>query len=411
MKILSRHLLRETLGTLLLAVVVCTGVLLVGNLLKQVVALLISGQAGLATVFKAIALLLPYVLTFALPMGMLTASLLVFGRLSADQEITAARANGISLASLALPVLLLSLVFAGLCAWVNLDVGPRSRAAFKRLLHEAAFSQDRPLITEGRFITDLPGIVFYAGRVRGQELEDVVFYQLEDGRRVRDLRAPRARLELDLTNRLLRLTFFDARALEWVPAAPAPPPATNDVPSAANEPPPASPPVEANAPAAAETNAPSAVAPAEGEGQWQPIFLAETTLPTIALPALGGRGHVTQTSDLTFRELRAERERLRALGVPDTTPIGVQMHRQVAFSFASFVFTLVGIPLGVRAHRRETSAGLALAVLLLLTYYAFIIIGQSLEGRPDLHPQWVIWTPNLLFQLAGGWLLWRADRA
>lgn len=410
MKILSRHLLRETLGTLLLAVVVCTGVLLVGNLLKQVVALLISGQAGLPTVFKAIALLLPYVLTFALPMGMLTAALLVFGRLSADQEITAARANGISLASLALPVLLLSLGFAGVCAWVNLDLGPRSRAAFKRLLHEAAFSQDRPLITEGRFITDLPGMVFYAGRVRGPELEDVVFYQLENGRRVRDLRAPRARLELDRTNRQLRLTFFEARALEWIPAAP-PPPATNDVLSATNEPAPATPALETNAPAAAEMNAPPAAPPEEGEGQWQPIFLTETTLPPIALPALGGRGHVTQTSDLTFRELREERERLHALGLPDTMPIDLQMHRQVAFSFASFVFTLVGIPLGVRAHRRETSAGLALAVLLLLTYYAFIIIGQALEGRPELHPQWFLWAPNLLFQLAGGWLLWRADRA
>ena len=223
MTILSRYLLRETLGTLLLAVVVCTGVLLAGNLMKQVVALLVSGQAGLPTVLLGVALLVPYVLTFALPMGMLTAALLVFGRLSADQEITAARANGLSLASLAFPVLLLSLVFAGLCAWVNLDISPRSRAAFKRLLYQAAFDPDRPLITEGRFITDLPGVVFYAARVRGAELEDVVFYQLRDGRRVRDLRAPRARIELDRTNRQMRLTFFDARALEWIPAQSDPP--------------------------------------------------------------------------------------------------------------------------------------------------------------------------------------------
>lgn len=411
MKTLWGHLLRETLGTLLVAVLVCTGILLVGNLMKEIVALLIGGQASFLTVLKGVGLLIPFVLTFALPMGMLAAALLVFGRLSADQEITAARANGISLASLATPVLLLSLAFGGLCAWVNLDLGPRSRVAFKRLVYDVALSRDRPPVVEGRFITDLPGLVFYAGRVRGQDLEDVVFYQLENGRRVRDLRAPRARLELDRTNRLLHLTFFEARALEWIPARPDPAPATatKDTVAVTNDP--VTAPDEVAAPTAlAETNVPSAVTPTEGDGQWQPIFLTETAIPPVPLPALSASGDPTRISDLTFRELRAERARLRALGVPDTTPLEVQMHRQVAFSFASFVFALVGIPLGVRAHRRETSIGLAFAVVLILVYYAFVVLGQAFEHRPELHPQWILWLPNLLFQLAGGWLLWRADR-
>lgn len=134
---------------------------------------------------------------------------------------------------------------------------------------------------------------------------------------------------------------------------------------------------------------------------------------------------------MTFAELRQQLDKLKRVAVEKapadaassaegtariaaiyaelSMPVRLQMHRQVAFSFASIAFTLVGIPLGVRAHRRETSAGMAMALILVLVYYAFVILGQSLQDQPQWFPHLILWLPNLLFQAVGAFLLWRVN--
>ena len=100
-------------------------------------------------------------------MGMLTATLLIFGRFSADQELTAMRASGISLLSAISPILLLSVFLCGLSALVNMEIGPRCRVAYTDLLFRFKVQIASAQLPEGRFIKEIPGFIFYCGENRG----------------------------------------------------------------------------------------------------------------------------------------------------------------------------------------------------------------------------------------------------
>jgi len=157
----------------------------------------------------------PFVWVFALPMGLLTAMLLVFGRFSADQELTAARASGISLLSLITPVLILSLLCCALSAWINMQLGPQCRVAYRNLFFKLSGElMNSTQLPEGQFIRDFPGYIFYTEKNRGGKLEDVMIFVLQNETNVTTtVRAPRGMIELDAPNKQFVLHLFDARSV------------------------------------------------------------------------------------------------------------------------------------------------------------------------------------------------------
>ena len=379
-KTLHKYLTLQVLTTLILTVTVFTFVLLLGTVINEVLRLLVSGQARIGTVLEAIGLLIPFVGVYALPMGLLTATLLVFGRFSADQELTAARASGISLLSLITPVLLLSLFCCGVSAWFNMDLGPRSRVAYKNLISSASADLLNVQLPAGRPIYDFPGYIFLVGGNHGGNLEDVRAFVLENGTNVSIwLHAPQGRLESDLTNKEIYLHLFDVHGMTK-----------------------------------------------QGDIFSIPDYRSLNLYPTNTVDAVS---HEPKIDDMTFWQLRAKARDLERLDLPGDVNMTSEefraqfheleqlieqtrseMNRQVAFSFACFGFALVGIPLGIRMHRRETNVGIAIALLLVLVYYSFVILGKSLDTRPEFAPHLIFWLPNIIFQAVGVVLLWRANK-
>jgi lipopolysaccharide export system permease protein len=385
-KTLDRYLLRQVLASLAMTVVVFTFVLLLGNLLKELLPLLVNRQVSMGLLAEAVGLLIPFVAAFALPIGMLTATLLVFGRFSADQELTAARASGLSLVSMILPILMLSLALCGVSAWVNMEVAPRCRVAYNNLrfnVQAELFSQLQ--LPENRPITEFPGHILYLGKNRKHMLQDVVVINLQNETNIsQTVRAPRGQIETDPKNHRLILHLYDAVLYDVGSGMPI---STREMA------------VELNLSGAKRT----AGKPAITDLTFAQLQAELKDLENrIRLPAIE-----TNTSPADLRRQKRELEKVRA---DITEQIRVQIHREVAFSFACFSFTLIGIPLGIRLHRRETNVGIAVALGLVAIYYALILLASSQANRADLAPHLWIWLPNFLFQAVGTVLLWRANR-
>src|SRR5947199_9806864 len=110
MKLIDRFVSRELLINVLFAIAVLSLVLVVGNIFRKLLPLLVSHEVPVEYLLAFIAYVFPLSLIFTIPWGLLTGIVLVFGRLSADNELMALRANGVRVPRLAVSLGLVALV-------------------------------------------------------------------------------------------------------------------------------------------------------------------------------------------------------------------------------------------------------------------------------------------------------------
>jgi lipopolysaccharide export system permease protein len=379
LSLLHRHILKEILVSTGLAMGLFIFVLLVGNALRDVAELVVAGKLDFWVFLKVLGLLIPYVASFALPLGMLTGTLIALGRLSSQREITAMKSAGLSLYQIAAPVFLIAFVGMVIAVLVNLHYAPESRVERQALLASALTENPVGFIEERRFINEFPGYVLYMGGREGATMKDFWIWELDEQKRVKlFLRASEGELEYNEANKELILTLRDGTAEQ------------RDVENP------------------------------ELFGGAMPDSLFFGELP-IALPLdrLFGeqKERRIRTKEMTFAQLmdrrQAELDKEAQTGEPMTEDrLEVQMHIQKNFALAFSVFSLAvfGIPLAIQVGRKETYANLGIALVIAMSYYFLLIMVSWLEGKPSLRPDLLIWLPNLIFQAVGFWMIYRASR-
>ena len=341
--------------------------LVVANALRELLNLLISHQLPYTYILSFIGDLLPFSMIYSIPWGVLLAVLLVFGKLSSDNELVALRANGVGIPRICLPVFGIALVCLGICLWINLYLAPAAQVKGRELLFNLASTDPLALFGSDEVIDQFPNRKIYVGRKNGNTLEDLHIYEMNNQQvPIRVIYAKRGTLEVDKENSRILLRIFDARYEDRDETD------VNDL-----------------------------------KKMHYGISLQEGVLP-ISLQELIDKAHSSQRpTELTLSRLQ---EALEQKTGKQLTILRTELSKRFSNSMAVITFVLVGIPLAITAQRRETSAGIALSICVAFTYFIFIVLTDNVKGNASLHPEILIWLPNFIYLTLGGILFYRLAR-
>lgn len=329
------------------AFLVLSFVLTIG-LLVQIAGYIIDGlPARLIGRFAAVSF--PETLQWTIPLALLVSSVLTFSRLSADSEISAMRACGINLWAVMKYPALFAAACTVLCAWINNEIVPRGHEVRRSLASRISVGNAIDLIEPGRKITDFPGVTLYVARKEGNWLYDVTATDTTDTNVVRTIHAERALATGEGKDMALDLYMVKVD------------------------------PVDAGRGGMAS-----------GRYVHYPVKMKD------------GK-YTKKNKDLTFREIvakmRADRAALRAGAVSrkaarrDFSKLKVEFSKRFVFAMASLCFVLVGVPLGIRSQRRESTAGMAVSLCVALGYYLCAMLMLSMQKNYAIHPETLLWLP------------------
>jgi len=347
MRIIERYVLQSFLTAFFLAWLVLSFVMTIGLLVK--ITQLLIGGLPLRAVGLFMLVGFPETLQLTVPLALLVSSLLVFSRLSADSEIAAMRACGVNL----LTIMKWPVVVAAVCTvlgfYVNNEIVPRGHDVRRNIRSLISVDVGVDLLEPGRFITDFPDLTLWFAKKEGNWVSDLLIFDHSRKGMTREIRAEKA---LVTTNGLdIVLEMYKVRVD----------------------------PIEVGRPGVASAD----------------------RLRHVIPEALKRRPHIRKETDMRFFELVQEIRGLKAnveqlpqqLCDKKLSVYRTKFQTRFVYAFAAIFFVVIGVPLGIRTHRKESTIGMALSLVVALTYYLGVIVANSLEALPAFQPHLLVWLP------------------
>jgi lipopolysaccharide export system permease protein len=361
MRILRNYILKEISWPLLSSLGVFTFVLLVGNMFK-LADLMVNKGVEITDIIRLFFYMIPYMLSYTIPMAILTATMICFGRLASDNEVIAMKASGISLYKIGLPVIVLAFIISLASVYLNDRILPASHFASYKLIKGVALKNPSAYLESGTFIKNFKGYIVRIDNIEGNELEGILIYQLQDDGPTRTIIAENGRFITHQNKNFITLRLSNGSVDEPNPK--------------------------------------------------QPSMFYKLNFKTYDMTLDLDKDISLDDIDkkpksMTIKELKEDIARLRAAGGPagharkNISDRTVEIHRKIAMAFSSFVFVLTGLPLAINTKKREKSVGFAISLIMLTFYYLLLFGGMALSLRGIIPPIIGVWVANLVYFIMG----------
>jgi lipopolysaccharide export system permease protein len=265
------------------------------------------------------------------------------------------------------PVVFMAILLVGVCFWINTDVAPRAQYSMLNSLFHIATSNPASLFQPDEVVDQFPDRRIYVGGRDGDLMKNLVVVELDDkGSTSKVVFAKTGTLTTDVDNHRLMLRVKDANFEQR-----------------------------------------DAKDPGNVNLVRQGITMREGVFPMSLQKLLDQKRRGKPLSSHTLSELY---EVISNPNAPRRLAYQVEISKRFSLSLAALSFALIAVPLGITAHRKETSVGFALSLVIAFGYFFLIIIADTLHDNARAIPVLLVWLPNLLFTGIGIWLFSRLAR-
>jgi lipopolysaccharide export system permease protein len=406
--ILKRYILKEHISPFLISLLVVTFVLLIDRVI-DLLNIIIEKQLPAGIVLEVFALSMPYMLALSIPMAVLVATILAFGRMSVDREIMVIKTSGINIYKMLTYLIIAAVMLTGLMVYFNHWFLPNTNHKLKNLMLKIAYYKPMTIIEAGEY-NNLLDYTVWCRENTETELLDVLIYDRSESRFPRTIYAKSGQVIQMNNGNSMRIILKEGEMQQR------------------NE---------------------------REKGRYNSTSFEQYI---INIRDLGNRtdifetgyrsdremtyGQLTETLDTRKAELglkrdeakklqarldradyqgnpyemQVEQKRLysmqqvaqnRVLELEDNIrALQVEYHKKFALSFAIIIFIMIGVPLGLMTRTSGIGMAFSVSSVIFLVYYVALNMGEQAGDRGMMSPFLAMWLSNIIFFVLACLLIW-----
>ncbi|MBU0982272.1 MAG: LptF/LptG family permease [candidate division Zixibacteria bacterium] len=412
---MARYIIREHIAPFFLAFFTITFLLII-DFVPRIIDRVIDKDLELLVVLELLVLNLAWMLALSIPMSVLVATLMAFGRLSSDYEIVAVKASGIHLLNILIPLVLAASVLSFGMIQFNDKILPDLNKRARTLLGDIQAMRPTLVFQSGIFITDIPGYLVLIDKIdhTTSYVEGVRIAETKDPARPRLITARDGYLKMTDNGQNMQFTLYTGelhtfdlndpdnyRKLDFQQQV-------INISGTGSE--------LVRSDSEYRTDREMGISAMEdnvgrADGMAVPLRGKIKTYLQDSFDRLYGETYSNALPDTASDSTAVQIVKVEALNMVRHVErnkqqieaqkrimdkYNLEIHKKYSIPAACIVFVMVGAPLGIMTRRGGMGVAIAISISLFIVYWAFLIGGEDVADRGIVSPFWAMWTANFL---------------